>query len=173
MIKIAIIIAGILLLVILGLLFRVGVLSAVFSGSYRKQVGRSNKVNAFLCLAFLILGGVAFWWSWVASAEEMEVPLASVHGKETDYFFWLTMGVIGFVFVITQVLLFWYAFKYQHSEDRRAYYYPHNNKLELFWTAVPAVVMALLVFQGWKTWTKITSAAPKNCRDRGDHGQAV
>ena len=26
---------------------------------------------------------------------------------------------------------------------------------------IPAVVMALLVFKGWKTWTKITDPAPK------------
>ena len=160
MFSIIIIVAVILLLVILGLLYRLQVLSSVFSGSYRKQVGGSNKINAALLLGFLIIGSIAFYWSWRASEDEMLLPVASVHGVETDTFFWISMIVIGIVFVITQVLLFWYAFKYQHTDKRRAYYFPHNNKLEIIWTMIPAVVMALLVFQGWKTWTKITSAAP-------------
>ncbi|RYZ37244.1 MAG: cytochrome c oxidase subunit II [Sphingobacteriales bacterium] len=90
----------------------------------------------------------------------MIIPVATEHGRATDNLFWITMGVIGFVFVITQVLLFWYSYKYQHSDSRKAYYYPHNNKLEVIWTMIPAIVMALLVFQGWKTWAQITSAAP-------------
>src|SRR5690606_31742012 len=49
---------------------------------------------------------------------------------------------------------------YQHKDEKRAYYYPHNNKLEIVWTMIPAVVMAILVFAGWKTWANITSAAP-------------
>ncbi|WP_308701873.1 cytochrome c oxidase subunit II [Pontibacter ummariensis] len=92
----------------------------------------------------------------------MNQPLASVHGDWTDSLFWTTMIIIGVVFVITQILLFWYSYKYKHQDDKKAYYYPHNNKLEIVWTMIPAVVMALLVFAGWKTWTKITSASPED-----------
>ncbi|WP_018477333.1 cytochrome c oxidase subunit II [Pontibacter roseus] len=113
-------------------------------------------------LLFLIVGGAAFAWSFSDSWDEMNQPLASVHGGWTDSLFWTTMVVIGIVFVITQILLFWYSYKYQHQDDKRAYYYPHNNKLEIVWTMIPAVVMALLVFAGWKTWTNITSAAPED-----------
>ncbi|MFD1756689.1 cytochrome c oxidase subunit II [Rufibacter sediminis] len=96
------------------------------------------------------------------SKEEMTLPLASEHGIAIDSMFWLTMAVIGFVFVLTHILLFFYSYKYQHQEGKRAYYYPHNNKIEIIWTVIPAVVMALLVFSGWKTWAKITSPAPDN-----------
>jgi cytochrome c oxidase subunit 2 len=34
--------------------------------------------------------------------------------------------------------------------------------LELIWTVIPAVVMAILVFTGWRTWRDITSQAPSN-----------
>jgi cytochrome c oxidase subunit 2 len=114
-----------------------------------------------LLLLFLIVGGVAFAWSFSASWDEMNQPLASVHGRWTDSLFWTTMIVIGIVFVITQILLFFYSYKYQHQDNKRAYYYPHNNKLEIVWTMIPAIVMALLVFAGWKTWTNITMAAPQ------------
>jgi cytochrome c oxidase subunit II len=163
MITIAIGLSILLLLVVLFLLFRIGTLASIFRGSSQRAVGTtktSNKVNSMLLLLFLIIGGIAFAWSFSASWDEMNQPLASVHGEWTDELFWTTMIIIGIVFVITQVLLFWYSYKYQHKDDKRAYYYPHNNKVELIWTMIPAVVMAILVFAGWKTWTNITSAAP-------------
>ncbi|MBF9253882.1 cytochrome c oxidase subunit II [Pontibacter sp. 172403-2] len=154
-----------LLLVILFLLFRIGTLASIFRGSSERAAGTtktSNRVNSTLMLLFLILGGAAFIWSFSASWDDMNQPIASVHGEWTDSLFWTTMIIIGIVFVITQVLLFFYAYRYQHRDDKRAYYYPHNNKLEIVWTMIPAIVMALLVFGGWKTWTKITSASPEN-----------
>ncbi|RNI30992.1 cytochrome c oxidase subunit II [Rufibacter latericius] len=110
---------------------------------------------------FFVMGGL-FIWSFTESKEEMTLPLASEHGIAIDSMFWLTMAIIGFVFVLTHILLFFYSYKYQHQEGKRAFYYPHNNKVEIIWTVIPAVVMALLVFSGWKTWAKITSPAPEN-----------
>lgn len=165
MITFAIGLSIILLIVILFLLFRIGTLASIFRGSSKRAAGTtktSNKVNSILLLLFLIVGGAAFAWSFADSWDTMNQPLASVHGAWTDSLFWTTMIVIGIVFVITQILLFWYSYKYQHKDDKRAYYYPHNNKIEIVWTMIPAVVMAILVFAGWKTWTNITSAAPED-----------
>ncbi|MEJ8758259.1 cytochrome c oxidase subunit II [Pontibacter sp. H259] len=163
MITIAIVLSILLLLVVLFLMFRIGTLASIFRGSSERAAGTtktSNTVNSMLMLLFLILGGIAFAWSFSASWDEMNQPLASVHGEWTDSLFWTTMIIIGIVFVITQILLFWYSYKYQHKDEKRAYYYPHNNKIEVIWTMIPAVVMAILVFAGWKTWSTITSAAP-------------
>jgi cytochrome c oxidase subunit II len=163
MITFAIGLSIVLLLVILFLLFRIGTLASIFRGSTERAVGTtktSNKVNGVLLLLFLLIGGDAFAWSFADAWDDMNQPLASVHGAWTDSLFWTTMIVIGIVFVITQILLFWYSYKYQHKDDKRAYYYPHNNKVEIIWTMIPAVVMALLVFAGWQTWSNITSAAP-------------
>jgi cytochrome c oxidase subunit II len=75
---------------------------------------------------------------------------------------WITIGVTGVVFILTQVLLFWYSFKYQENDNRKAYYFPHNTKLELIWTSVPAVFLTVLVVVGLKFWYKITGDAPKD-----------
>ncbi|WP_210463983.1 MULTISPECIES: cytochrome c oxidase subunit II [Rufibacter] len=162
MITIAVALSILLLLVVLYLLFRIQVLASIFKGSYRRDIGTSNKVNAALLLVFLFVMGALFVWSFASSKEEMTLPLASEHGIAIDSMFWLTMAIIGFVFVLTHILLFVYSYKYQHQDGKRAYYYPHNNKIEIIWTVIPAVVMALLVFSGWKTWAKITSPAPDN-----------
>jgi cytochrome c oxidase subunit 2 len=66
------------------------------------------------------------------------------------------------VFFITQILLFWFAYKYQYSEKRKAYYFPHNNNLELIWTVVPAIFLTVLVGFGLFYWFRITGDAPKD-----------
>jgi cytochrome c oxidase subunit 2 len=87
---------------------------------------------------------------------------ASDHGKKIDTMLYITLIITGIVFFITQVLLFWFSFKYQYSEKRKAYYYPHNNKLEMLWTAVPAIFLSVLVGFGLYYWFKITGEPPKN-----------
>jgi cytochrome c oxidase subunit 2 len=72
------------------------------------------------------------------------------------------MGVTGIVFLITHILLFIFPYKYQYSEKRKASFYPDNNKLEVIWTIVPAIVLAGLVISGWVAWSDITAPAPEN-----------
>jgi len=74
----------------------------------------------------------------------------------------ITIVITGIVFVITQIILFWFAYKYQESDNRKAYFYPHNNKLEVLWTAVPAIVLTVMVGFGLYYWFRITGEAPAN-----------
>jgi len=55
--------------------------------------------------------------------------------------------------------LFWFAGKYVYSKDRRAFWQPHNNKLELAWTVAPASVLAVIIIYGLNTWADITAPA--------------
>jgi cytochrome c oxidase subunit 2 len=66
--------------------------------------------------------------------------------------FMVTLILTGIVFVITQVLLFWYGFKYKADGKRKALYYPDNHKIELLWTVIPAIVLTVLVIRGLMTW---------------------
>lgn len=160
MITFAIVLSLLLLGVILYLLFRLQVLGSVYRGTYTKRVSLSNRVNATLLLLFLVIGGAAFFWSFFDAKKDFDIPAASVHAVWINDMFWTTMIVIGIVFVITHILLFWYSYKFQYNAEKKAFYYPHNNKLEIIWTMIPAVVMAMLVFSGWKNWTKIMNPAP-------------
>jgi cytochrome c oxidase subunit 2 len=74
----------------------------------------------------------------------------------------ITLWLTGVVFVITQVALFWFSYKYQETEDRKAFYYPHNNKLEVIWTAIPAIALTVMVGFGLYYWFGITGSAPAN-----------
>jgi cytochrome c oxidase subunit 2 len=126
----------------------------------RKQ---NNKINAFLLLGFLIFGLIGAWYCNELYYGKTLFPQgsASVEGEEVDKMMFITIAVTGLVFVITQILLFWFSFKYQESDNRKAYYFPHNNKLELLWTTVPAIFLTVLVVFGLRYWFKITGDAPK------------
>jgi cytochrome c oxidase subunit 2 len=75
---------------------------------------------------------------------------------------WITMAVTGVVFIITQVALFWFSFKYQEKDDRKVFYFAHSNKLELIWTVIPAITLTILVGFGLYYWFQITGEAPAN-----------
>ena len=123
-------------------------------------VPAGNKLNGALFIIVLVLGGIAIVWSYMHSREFFLPEASSIHGRRTDDLFWFSMGVLTIPFVLVNFLIFFFAWKYQYKKNHRASFYPDNHKLELIWTIIPAIVMALLVFTGWKAWSDITSEAP-------------
>ena len=128
------------------------------------QIGLSNRINGMLFLLFFVFGLIGAVWSFLHSRQYFLPEAASPHGRHTDFLFWLGMAIITFAFVVTNALLFGFAWRYQHKEGHKAAYYPENHKLELIWTVIPAVVMALLVFTGWRAWRDIMAEAPENAQ---------
>lgn len=131
-----------------------------------KSRRQTNRINGFLLIAFLIFGLIGAWWCNELYYNKTLFPQgsASREGENIDTMMWITIIVTGIVFIITQVLLFVFAFKYQESDKRTAYYFTHNNKLELLWTGVPAIVLTVLVVFGLKYWFKFTSDAPRDAQ---------
>lgn len=121
-----------------------------------------NNTNAFGFLLFWLFGTIAGVWSFLHSKPDFLPVAASEHGVKTDSMFWISMAVVTFAFFITNSLLFFFAFQYRNDKNRKATFYPVNHKLEIIWTIIPAIVMAILVFTGWRTWRDITSQAPSN-----------
>lgn len=126
-----------------------------------KAKKQTNRINAFMLLAFLILGLVGVYYCNEILKGRILGEAASNHGKHIDTMMDITYILTGVVFIITQVALFWFSYKYQASDKRKAYYYPHNNKLEIIWTVIPAIALTVLVGFGIFYWFKITGEAPK------------
>lgn len=80
---------------------------------------------------------------------------ASQHGSILDKMFQVTLFFTGIVFVITHILLFYFGWKYSAKKGRKALFIPHDNKLEIIWTAIPAVVMTFLVVGGLDAWNEV------------------
>ncbi|MGL1885660.1 MAG: cytochrome c oxidase subunit II, partial [Reichenbachiella sp.] len=163
MLNIVILVSVVLVAAILITLFRAHTLVQVIREKKNASpVGTSNKVNAALFMVFLIAGSILFFGYSYTEFDRYTVPVASEHGEITFELFWITMAVTVAAFFITHVLLFWFAYRYQHQDGKFAKFYPHNDKLELIWTIVPAIVLSLLIFSGLRTWVKITDQAPVN-----------
>ncbi len=150
----------ILTIALFALVYRILALVDIAKGAHEKRVGYSNTVNAVMFILFFIVGFGAFFW-YSGKAEYLPAP-SSEHGVITDNLFWITTAVITVAFVLTHVLLFFFPYMFRFREDRRAYWYPDNMKLELLWTVIPGIVMAVLVITGLIEWTKITAPAPEN-----------
>jgi cytochrome c oxidase subunit 2 len=155
----------ILLVVVLGVmaiaqLARVYELTSRLRGKREEDISPAdNRMNARLMWAFLIAYFGFFIWLMVAYGDKMLPVAASAHGAETDTLLNFNWIILGIAFVITNVLLFWFAGKYIYNKERRAYWQPHNNKLELIWTVIPAAVLAVIIIYGLTTWNHITSPA--------------
>ena len=158
------------LMVVLGALIFVVIFQIAKASEYvsvlkgeEKTRKQNNKINAFFLLGFLVFGLIGVWYCNELYYGKTLFPQgsASVEGESLDKMFMITTAITGVVFVITQVFLFWFSYKYQEKDDRKAFYFPHNNKLELLWTTVPAIFLTVLVVFGLKYWFKITGEAPK------------
>jgi cytochrome c oxidase subunit 2 len=155
----------ILLVVVLGVmaiaqLARVYELTSRLRGKREEDISPAdNRMNARLMWAFLIAYFGFFLWLVVAYGDKMLPVAASEHGAKTDQLLNFNWIILLIAFVITNVLLFWFAGKYIYSKERRAYWQPHNNKLELIWTVIPAGVLAVIIIYGLTTWNEITAPA--------------
>lgn len=85
---------------------------------------------------------------------------ASDHGSLIDSSFNITLFFTSIVFFLTHIALFWFSYKYSGKSNAKAAFMPHDNKLELIWTAIPAIVMFYLVSDGLVTWNKVMADVP-------------
>lgn len=122
----------------------------------------TNRINAFLLLAFLVAGLIGVWYCNEKLKGKILGTPASDHGEKIDTMIYITLAITAFVFFVTQILLFWFSYKYQEKEERKAFYFPHNNRLEVIWTVIPAITLTILVGFGLYYWFQITGEAPKD-----------
>jgi cytochrome c oxidase subunit 2 len=122
-----------------------------------REVINWNKVNATLMLVVGSVGLILAVWEFVVHGK-LTVnanTAASEHGVGIDKMFNITLFFTGVVFIITQIALFFFAFKYKNRKNEKAFFYSHNDKIEYIWTIVPAIVLTVLVINGLKYWNKI------------------
>ena len=153
-----IILCIILLMVVLVQIAKVTELTAQIKGE--REVLRENSLwNGWLFLVFMVvfLGGVCVS-AWDYRNQMLGYgPLqsASAHGSVLDSLFNVTLFFTGIVFILTHIALFWFSYKYRYQEGRKAKFISHDNRLEVWWTVIPAVVMTVLVVRGLNAWNTV------------------
>ena len=113
----------------------------------------NNKNGIFFLLTIpLFLGFVV--WQMVTWDHLLLPPASSVHGAEIDSLMKVSMTLILIVFFALTPMLFFFAYKYRGKKEKKAYFFSHNNKLEVVWTVVPTIILTALIIYGLRTWDR-------------------
>lgn len=126
----------------------------------------SNKKQGFYLLAFLpiflvlTIGSGIYYKNYMFGFGAMNA--ASEHGPVLDRMFNITLFFTGIVFIITQIALFYFAYKYKGKRGGKADFIAHDNRLEIVWTLVPAIVMTFLVVSGLDAWNQVMADVGPN-----------
>jgi cytochrome c oxidase subunit 2 len=79
----------------------------------------------------------------------------STFGGEVDYLFYVILGLTGFFFVLTEVLLVYAMYRFAYRPGEKSVYVEGNHRLEVLWTIVPAAILLFIAFAQIRTWEKI------------------
>ncbi|SDM54204.1 cytochrome c oxidase subunit 2 [Daejeonella rubra] len=145
---------------IIGKILKVYEISREMQG--QKSKFDSRRIHGVLLGLSLFAGIYGVYWSYSVQGPMSMHESASVHGLDIDFMFNITLILTTIVFLLTHIALFGFSFKYRGSENRKAYFYPHNNSLERIWTIIPAIVLTVLVLLGFFTWRSITNVSPED-----------
>jgi cytochrome c oxidase subunit 2 len=78
------------------------------------------------------------------------------HGPLVDHQFTITIIVCGIAFAAAQIGLGWVVWRYRDSSAATRATYSHgNNRLEVVWTVVTAIVFISLAVMGQRVWASL------------------
>ncbi len=111
--------------------------------------------------------GIAIWlitiasvWMFVSGKWWFPESITT-HGGSVDRQFLITIIVVGISFTAAQVGLGWVVWKFRDNADAQRAAYSHgNNRLEVVWTVVTAVIFITLGVMGQRVWASLHLHAP-------------
>ena len=117
-------------------------------------------MGRILAIAIWVITGASLWM--FLSGRWWFPEAISEHGPRVDSQFMITITVCGIAFAAAQIGLGWVVWKYRSSSDKERASYSHgNNRLEVVWTVVTAIVFIGLAVMGQKVWASLhLHAAP-------------
>jgi cytochrome c oxidase subunit 2 len=153
LITLLVVIAGV---IALAQLAKVGQLTALIRNKKEEDISEADsRLNGSLFVVFMVLFYASFIWMIVRYGDYAP-PAASAHGASYDTLMQFNMYIIMAVFFLVNTLLFVFANKYRYNKDRKAKFFAHDNRLELIWTVIPSVVLAVIIIYGLRTWNEMT-----------------
>jgi len=114
---------------------------------------------SLLFLAVPVLGVAVFV---VAPWYDIWLPKdVSEHGKAIDGLFMFILALTGVVFIATEVLLFWFLWKYDAASATGPAKYIHgSHAVEVIWTIIPAATLLFLAIYQMNTWADVKMRRP-------------
>jgi cytochrome c oxidase subunit 2 len=106
-----------------------------------------------------ILGVALFVW---AADGGMWLPRdVSEHGHEIDHLWNFILILTGLVFVATEVVLFWFIWRYDAASNRDPVKFMHgSHNLEVVWTILPASTLLFIAIYQMNAWADVKIRKP-------------
>jgi cytochrome c oxidase subunit II len=134
-------------------------LSASMRGHREENISEAdNHMNGALWIVFMIVFFATTIWQFVLYGDYLP-PSASAHGESVDTLMNYNLALIIFVFFVVNAMIFVFSYNYRYNKNRKAYFFTHDSRLELIWTVVPSIVLAVIIIFGLKTWAEMTGPA--------------
>ncbi len=139
-------------------LSRVAQLTSELRGLREEVIAeRTNRTQGRLMWLFGVVYLALFIWLPFRYSDVFLPPPASTQGVWIDDMYLYNWIMLGIVFFGTNIALFYFVGKYYHRDGKRAFWYPHNNRLELVWTVIPTIVLIGTIIYALVVWNKITA----------------
>lgn len=92
----------------------------------------------------------------------MMLPNYSDIGEKIDRIFWVIFWLTTIVFVAVQSVMIWFLVKYRERPGvPRTVVYSHGDqKLEMWWTAIPSVILVVLALWNNSVWDEARKRPP-------------
>lgn len=86
----------------------------------------------------------------------------SEHGRTIDDLFMFILYLTGVVFIVTQLVLFYFSWKYDAKSNEKPVEFSHgSHALELVWTILPAVTLLFIAIFQMEAWARAKMEPPK------------
>ena len=159
LITLLVVIAGV---IALAQLAKVGQLTSLIRNKREEDISAADtRLNGGLFVAFMVAFYASFIWLIIRYGD-YNPPAASAHGKTYDTLMNFNMYIIMAVFFLVNTALFMFANKYRQDPNRKAKFFAHDNRLELIWTVIPSIVLAVIIIYGLRTWNEMTGEASED-----------
>ena len=153
LITLLVVIAGV---IALAQLAKVGQLTSLIRNKKEEEISAADtRLNGNLWIAFMVAFYASFVWLIIRYGD-YNPPAASAHGDAYDTLMNFNMYIIIAVFFLVNTALFVFANKYRQEAGRKARFFAHDNRLELIWTVIPSIVLAVIIIYGLRTWNEMT-----------------
>ena len=159
LITLLVVIAGV---IALAQLAKVGQLTSLIRNKKEEDISDADtRLNGGLFIAFMVAFYAAFIFLIIRYGD-YNPPAASAHGESYDTLMNFNMYIIMAVFFLVNTVLFLFANKYRQEAGRKAKFFAHDNRLELIWTVIPSIVLAVIIIYGLRTWNEMTGEASED-----------
>ena len=159
LITLLVVIAGV---IALAQLAKVGQLTSLIRNKREEEISAADtRLNGGLFVAFMVAFYASFIWLIIRYGD-YNPPAASAHGETYDTLMNFNMYIIMAVFFLVNTVLFLFANKYRQEAGRKAKFFAHDNRLELIWTVIPSIVLAVIIIYGLRTWNEMTGEAAED-----------